>query len=300
MIVVSVSLIHAYIQGVFKMSAELGYGEGEYYDPTQNHLKKIYAERAKKDQPPNNLIEQRAGGEPFPYWVDDWQHVKNNDQKHKQNSKNRKLAATLAATAGTVQDDAPAAAATQKKRNRPTASAAAAAVTKEDPSAPTVTPTDGRFIFPIGGWMKTAATAKGALQAVVAHSTMLRASPAGSLGKTIRSCFSQMAEIGPNDIPVVHEEPDGDEEEEKEAVPEPPKKAKVVEAPKPVVVAVVQPPPHTNGQSLTLKLRQAKTRFIAEKASENAFFKAFLSGQSEHDPEELLAEFVRYASATVQ
>jgi hypothetical protein len=278
-------------KGVFRMSKELGYADDEFYEPTQKQLGRVYADRFKKDQPTDNLVQQRAGGEPFPYWIDDWQHVKNNDQKHKQNSKNRKMATVpvaddLAEAAAAAAEDKPAAAPSKKRGRAP------AAVAQEDASGmPTVAPCDGRLIFPISGWMKTATTTKGAAQATVTHSTMLRASPAASLAKSIKAFFHQM---GDGSAAVVEK----DKEEEEEPEPEP-----VVAAPPPpplkktkVVAVAVVPEQHVNGNgsSLTLKLRQAKAKFIAEKANENALFKAFLSGEIEHDPDELLGDFVRY------
>ncbi len=52
----------------------------------------IYAkDRPRKSQPSDNLIENRVGGPPLPYWVDDYQHKKNKELKHKDTDRAKKL-----------------------------------------------------------------------------------------------------------------------------------------------------------------------------------------------------------------
>jgi hypothetical protein len=287
-------------KGVFAMA---DYREGEYYNPKLEHLSAIYAaDRPKKNKPANNLIPQRTGeGEPFPYWVDDWQHSKNNDYRHKQNAKLRKAMEKEEKNEGDggggEDEEVPAVA---KKRGR------APMAAEEDPNTPTIVPTDGHFILPIGGWMKTATTAKGASLQAVSHSTLLRASPATAMGKSVKNYFAQMGTGAAP--PVVAEEPVAvvAPSEIKRVRFEQPS-APIVEQPKATAVVPSPPPPppvpkpHVNGtaappqQSLTLMLRQAKTKFVGEKADEQPLFKAYLAGTIEHDPADLLSEFIRYA-----
>jgi hypothetical protein len=77
-------------KAVFRMHPSLGYRDGQqFYDPkqvtntlfslielahstffSQDHLTMIYAkDRPRKSQPLDNLIENRSGGPPLPYWV---------------------------------------------------------------------------------------------------------------------------------------------------------------------------------------------------------------------------------------
>lgn len=52
----------------------------------------IYAkDRPRKSQPSDNLVENRIGGPPLPYWVDDYQHKKNKELKHKDTDRAKKL-----------------------------------------------------------------------------------------------------------------------------------------------------------------------------------------------------------------
>jgi hypothetical protein len=74
------------------MHPSLGYREGQqFYNPKKEHLMIIYAKtRPLKDKPADGMIHSRIGGPSLPYWVDDYQHMKDKDVKHRLNDRNKK------------------------------------------------------------------------------------------------------------------------------------------------------------------------------------------------------------------
>lgn len=223
-------------KGVFRMSPELGYGEDQYYDPKQSHLHKVYAtERPKKTRPVDNMIpSRREGGEALPYWVDDWYHVKANEQRHKQNSKRKRLKKLALENGAHSQDDddednddddddndmmaddnggakATMAAAPKKRRGR-------APKTKDAPATldETVIPADGVYIMPLDGWLQKQTASRTAEAAIVSLSTILKQGPAATLGKTLKRCISQMGRT-PVGIAAEAGDDDNDQEEDDDA-----------------------------------------------------------------------------------
>jgi len=214
-------------KGVLKIHADLGYKEGEYYDPKQTHFKKIYSQRPKKQKPIDNLVARRDGGESLPYWVDDYYHMKQNEQQHKQSSKKRKLERETEEVATVMKQEQ------EKSRIAVAASggggnaqllvqaATAASILPPDTSTgdaskgpggrlkrrrrvakremqPPIMETNDKFIFPLCGWMEKKANSKGAPNFPVNHSSMLKSSPATALKNGIVDLVSKMGKVGPN------------------------------------------------------------------------------------------------------
>lgn len=211
-------------KGVLKIHADLGYKEGEYYDPKQTHFKKIYSQRPKKQKPIDNLVARRDGGESLPYWVDDYYHMKQNEQQHKQSSKKRKLERETEEVATVMKQE--------QEKTRIAASggagnaqllvqaATAASILPPDTSTgdaskgpggrlkrrrrvakremqPPIMETNDKFIFPLCGWMEKKANSKGAPNFPVNHSSMLKSSPATALKNGIVDIVSKMGKVGP-------------------------------------------------------------------------------------------------------
>jgi len=89
-------------KGVLKVPPDYGYGPDEYCSPTQAQFKVIYGPhldademkipgRDKANQPDDNMVMTRDGMS-LPYWVDEWQLHKDNDQQHKMASRQKKEA----------------------------------------------------------------------------------------------------------------------------------------------------------------------------------------------------------------
>jgi hypothetical protein len=88
-------------KGVFKVPEICGCGPDEYWNPTQANYKVIYGPRIneedgtkdpgrdKPNQPEDNMVVMRDGTK-LPYWVDEWQRHKDNDQEHKMASRQKK------------------------------------------------------------------------------------------------------------------------------------------------------------------------------------------------------------------
>jgi len=87
-------------KGVFKVPPDCGCGPDEYWNPTQTNYKIIYGPRIndegqkepgrdKANQPEDNMVMLRDGTM-LPYWVDEWQRHKDNDQEHKLVSRQKK------------------------------------------------------------------------------------------------------------------------------------------------------------------------------------------------------------------
>jgi len=311
-------------KGVFKMHPDLGYEEDQYYNPKQEHLRIMYtnAERVKKNKPVNNLITRRDGGEPLPYWVDDWQHVKNNEQQHKQNSKKRKAQREAAEAAEAVSGPSSEAIKKAVSFRKPVVQPAPKRASRKDASQtmPTVIPTDDRYIFPLSGWMKSKTSTKGAPKLAVDHSSMLKQSPAIVLSKNIRVLAK---EIGKSPDTATLPAPgaqskEEEEEEEVEASPLP-QKTKATTQPKKqqrdkkrarpdedhgdVAPASKPNATVTAANDTLLKMKLAKSQYNSaqyeaytngDTGEVHPAYAMYLSGKTPVDPAELLSDFIRY------
>jgi hypothetical protein len=87
-------------KAVFKVPPNCGCGPDEYWNPTQANYKVVYGPRILEDgtkdpgrdkpnQPADNMVVMRDGTR-LPYWVDEWQRHKDNDQEHKMASRQKK------------------------------------------------------------------------------------------------------------------------------------------------------------------------------------------------------------------
>ncbi len=253
-------------KGVFKMHPSMGYGDDQYYNPKQNQLKVIYASRDKAGQPKDNLIVGRDGST-LPYWVDDWQWVKDSDRKYKENSRMKK----------------------QKER----ASAAEAAL-------PSVS--EHGTLLPLVGWFAAYATNKKKDVHALSPSGVLRKDPAKALLGTAGSDL--LAAMQPTSAPAPLLPPKDKEELYEDAAADPnpvaeekpAKRAKkaVSFAPAAVTLQVVPvkaaaPLPSAPGAK---PLRLLKVQFLAQQMQlgEAGVCKDWFSA----DPDELLTAFVKY------
>ena len=191
-------------KGVFQMHPDMGYGADQYYNPKQSQLKVIYASRIKAGQPEDNLVVARDGST-LPYWVDDWQWVKESDRQHKENSKMKKEAERKAA-----------------------------------PTAGLPSTREYGALLPLSGWFQTYATNKKKDPRMMSPSGVLRKDPAkallGSGGSQLISAMRPRKQT--REAPAEHEE-------EKEQPPPVAKRAKKTvtfpDAPKPAAAAAAVP-----------------------------------------------------------
>lgn len=295
--------------GVFKMPPGSGYGEGQYYNPKQDHLAQIYKIRQKKDKPENNIVESRDGSQ-FPYWVDDWQHVKDNDKKHKDTNKKRKAEQQQKTTTPSSMIN---------KSGKPL---------KEVQPLDTVVPVDYKHIFPLEGWMQSHATSKGANEKTVMRATMLKQNPAKELCKDISIFIQQLGqvEVGvvepvtlktiqksapvavvvpktPVQLPKpVQTTPPPIAPKKREREPEPPVAPVVqptalkrvafappiVEKPVELTPAYTMAKPAPVAQDISNVLRALKAKYVAEQYERGNPFEGM-------DPEEILSDFVKFA-----
>jgi len=138
-------------KGVFRMHGSMGYGPDQYYNPKKTQLKVLYAKRDKASQPADNTVVTRDG-QRLPYWVDDWQWVKDSDRVHKQTSRMRKV--------------------TQKNV--------------------LVAATEAAPLMPISGWMQAYVGTKQARSQLVSPSGVLKPSPASALAGQGAMLIGQM------------------------------------------------------------------------------------------------------------
>jgi len=87
-------------KAVFQVPPNCGCGPDEYWNPTQSNFKTVYGPtinedgtknpgRDKPNQPADNMVKLRDGTR-LPYWVDEWQRHKDNDQEYKAASRQKK------------------------------------------------------------------------------------------------------------------------------------------------------------------------------------------------------------------
>ncbi len=202
-------------KGVFKLAPRFNYRDNEYFNPTQRHLKLIYQSRPQKDRPakaiecsrpdgstymreePTNDIIQRTG-KVYPYWVDDWYHMKKRQKRAKRRhginngsadgATERLLAGAKMRSSKMIRESAVA----ESEGGVLQEAQRDAAVVVVSTVGRTVVPTDGVFIFPLTGRMAENARKRPGAQKAIIPSTILKVSPADALAKQYKRHLSEL------------------------------------------------------------------------------------------------------------